>query len=245
VNSSVLIVDDEPLAIRSLRGHLIQLGWGAQIHEAGDGRTAISIANERRPSLLFLDIVMPGPNGLQVLNHLDYEPKVIFTTAHVQYAITAFELGAVDYLLKPFGQERLSRVLNRVESELLFSAVPLANRVQEAMDRRPNLSRIFVRDGHRIVPINLFDLERAQGADDYVSLFTLSKEYLVNVRLSTLEGKLSAAHFARIHRSHLINLDFITAIEPHDASRMRVVMKSGLTIVASRAGSRRLRRLAD
>jgi two-component system LytT family response regulator len=244
MDSCILIADDEPLAIRSLRGHLIQLGCRTPIREARDGRSAIAIANQSRPTLLFLDIVMSGISGLQVLEHLDYEPKIVFTTAHAQYAITAFELGAVDYLLKPFGQERLSRVLNRIGPGAPFSAVSIADRVQEAMDRRSHLSRIFVRDGHRIVPIDLVDLERAQGADDYVSLFTLSKKYLVNVRLSALEGKLSAAHFARIHRSHLVNLEFITSIEPHDASRMRVTMKSGVTIVASRAGSKQLRELA-
>jgi len=244
MNSSILIADDEPLARRSLRTHLSQLGWTTQIYEAKDGKSAIAIANEHRPELLFLDVVMPGATGLQVLARLDYEPKVVFTTAHDQYAVTAFELGALDYLLKPFGQERLSRVLQRIESTDWISSVPFASRAQEALDRRPYLSRIFVRDGNRIVPIALAELERAQGADDYVTVHTLNREYLVSVRLSELETQLSAVNFLRVHRSHIINLELIESIEPYDANRVKVVMKSGARIVASRTGSKKLRNLA-
>jgi len=106
------------------------------------------------------------------------------------------------------------------------------------------LSRIFVRDGNRIVPIPLASLERAQGADDYITIYSASKQYLVSVRLSALETQLGAAPFLRIHRSHLINLDFVNSIEPYDTARVEVVMKGGARIVASRAGSKRLRDLA-
>src|SRR5262249_8715542 len=107
----ILTAADEPLARRTLRKHLSDLGCGHQIHEAPDGKTAIALANKERPELIFLDIVMPGTTGLEVLEQLDYEPKVIFTTAHDQYAVTAFELGALDYVLKPFGRDRLESVL--------------------------------------------------------------------------------------------------------------------------------------
>src|SRR5579859_3755035 len=99
MKDAVLIADDEPLARRTLREHLRELGWAGQIHEARDGKSAIALANAQRPDLVFLDVVMPGATGLQVLEHLQYEPKVIFTTAYDQYAVTAFELGALDYLL--------------------------------------------------------------------------------------------------------------------------------------------------
>jgi len=103
---------------------------------------------------------------------------------------------------------------------------------------------IFVRDGNRIVPIALSSIERVQGADDYVTIVTPAKEYLVRVRLSDLEERLSHANFLRVHRSHLVNLDYVLSIEPHDASRLEVVMRSGARIVATRAGSKRLRELA-
>lgn len=243
MNSSVLIADDEPLARRTLREHLRGLGWAGTIHEAADGDAAIMGANDHRPELLFLDIVMPGASGLQVLEQLAYEPKVIFTTAHDQYAVTAFELGALDYILKPFGRDRLERVVRRAQAALNGASAPLLSRARESLEPTRALSRIFVRDGNRIVPIPLASLERAQGADDYVTVCTPAKQYLVSVRLSDLEGRLGG-RFLRVHRSHLINLEYVTSIEPYDAARVQVVMKSGATIVASRTGSKLLRDLA-
>src|SRR5215471_13717529 len=150
MRGSVLIADDEPLARRTLREHLRSLGWPGPVHEAADGKTAIALANKERPEVVFLDIVMPGATGLQVLERLDYEPKVIFTTAHDQYAVTAFELGALDYLLKPFGRDRLERVLHRAQAALSASAAPLLARAKESLEEKRALSRIFVRDGNRI-----------------------------------------------------------------------------------------------
>ena len=244
MKGSVLIADDEPLARRTLREHLRSLGWAGSIHEARDGKTAIALANNQRPDLLFLDVVMPGATGLEVLEQLDYEPKVIFTTAYDQYAVTAFELGALDYLLKPFGRERLERVLRRAQAALNGSAAPLISRARESLEPSRALSRIFVRDANRILPIDLTSIERVQGADDYVTICTVSKEYLVSIRLSDLEAHLAKANFLRIHRSHLINLEYVKSIEPYDAARVEVVMKNGARIVASRTGSKRLRDLA-
>jgi two-component system, LytTR family, response regulator len=244
VKGSVLIADDEPLARCTLREHLRDLGWAGPVHEARDGKTAVAVANSQRPDLVFLDIVMPGATGLEVLEQLDYEPKVIFTTAYDDYAVTAFELGALDYLLKPFGRERLERVVRRAQAALNGSAAPLLSRARESLEQARSLSRVFVRDGNRIVPIPLASLERVEGADDYVTLYTAAKAYLVSLRLSDLEGRLREANFMRIHRSHLINLEFVSSIEPYDAARVLVLMKGGTRIVASRAGSRRLRDLA-
>src|SRR5881392_2790697 len=143
MKGSVLIADDEPLARRTLREHLRDLGWTGPIQEARDGKTAIALANNERPELVFLDIVMPGATGLEVLEQLDYEPKVIFTTAHDQYAVTAFELGALDYVLKPFGRDRVKRVLERAQTN---SIVPLLSRARESLEQPRTLSRIFVRD---------------------------------------------------------------------------------------------------
>jgi two-component system LytT family response regulator len=243
MNGAVLIADDEPLARRTLRDHLRGIGWPGPIHEANDGKAAVTVANKWRPGLLFLDIVMPGASGLEVLQQLEYEPKVIFTTAHEQYAVTAFELGALDYLLKPFGRERLEKVVQRVQA-LSQGSVSLLTRAKESLGKSGGLSRIFVRDGNRIVPIPLASLERAQGADDYVTICTPTKDYLVSIRLSDLEGQLDPTKFLRIHRSHLVNLEYVTLIEPYDAARLEVVMKSGTRIVASRTGSKHLRDLA-
>jgi two-component system LytT family response regulator len=244
MNASILIADDEPLARRTLREHLSSLGWTGPMHEARDGKTAVSIANSQRPDVLFLDIVMPGATGLEVLEQLTYEPKVIFTTAYDQYAVTAFELGAIDYLLKPFGRERLERVLRRVRVALDGDVPPLLSRARQSLGPTRALSRIFVRDGNRILPIPLTSIERVQGADDYATICTAGKQYLVSIRLSDLEAYLARDNFLRIHRSHLINLEHVGSIEPYDAARVEVVMKSGTRIVASRKGSKCLRDLA-
>ena len=106
-----------------------------QFIEAGDGEAAIAIGNNRRPDLLFLDVVMPGATGLEVLERLEYEPKVIFTTAHDQYAVRAFELGALDYLLKPFGRDRLERVLRRAQAALNGLATPVLSRPRESLEQ--------------------------------------------------------------------------------------------------------------
>ena len=119
----------------------------------------------------------------------------------------------------------------------------LLSRAREALQPTRALSRVFVRDGNRIIPIALASIERVQGADDYVTIHTATKEYLVTLRLSDLEGRLRDANFLRIHRSHLINLEYVTSIDPYDAARVQVVMKSGARIVASRTGSKRLREL--
>jgi two-component system LytT family response regulator len=244
MNETILIADDEPLARRTLREQLRDLGCRGTIHEAADGKTAVTLANEERPDLIFLDIVMPGATGLQVLERLEYEPKVIFTTAHDEYAVTAFELGALDYVLKPFGRERLERVIKRARSASSTAASLLSRATQVLQPARRTLSKIFVRDGNRIVPISLANIERVQGADDYATIVTPTKEYLVSVRLTDLESHLGHESFVRIHRSHLINLEYVTAIEPCDVGRLQVMMKSGATITASRAGSKRLRELA-
>lgn len=244
MKGTILIADDEPLARRTLREQLRDLGCGGQIHEARDGKTAIALANKERPDLIFLDIVMPGATGLEVLAQLDYEPKVIFTTAHDQYAVTAFELGALDYVLKPFGRDRLERVLQRAQAALDSPSASVLSRATEALQPTRTLSRVFVRDGNRIIPIALTSIERIRGSDDYATIFTSPKEYLASIRLSDLETYLASANFMRIHRSHLINLEYVTSIEPYDGARVEVVMKSGSRIVASRAGSKRLRGLA-
>src|SRR5215813_14792375 len=129
----VLIADDEPLARRTLRQYLIELGWPGEICEAHDGKNAIEVANSQKPGLIFLDIIMPGASGLQVLEELTYEPSVIFTTAHDQYAVTAFELGALDYVLKPFGRERIARVLRRVEASAEEHEIAVSSRARETL----------------------------------------------------------------------------------------------------------------
>jgi two-component system LytT family response regulator len=243
-SQTILIADDEPLARQTLRAYLGDLGCTGAVYEAADGPSAIAIANQQRPDLIFLDIVMPGATGIQVLEQLRHDAVVIFTTAHDRYAVTAFELGALDYVLKPFGRDRLRRVIERATAASAGPATSILSRARDTLAPVRPLSKIFVRDADRIVPVPVAAIERVQGADDYVTIVTAIKEYLVSIRLSELEAELAPASFLRIHRSHLVNLEYVTSIERCDPSRMLVMMKSGARIAASRAGSKRLRELA-
>jgi len=148
-------------------------------------------------------------------------------------------------VLKPFGRDRLARAIARARSMTGATQVPLIDRAKAVLQpARPRLSKIFVRDGNRIVPVALASIERVQGADDYATIVTATKEYLVSVRLSDLEHHLGGENFLRVHRSHLINLEYVTSIQKGEIGRLEVLMKSGARITASRSGSKRLRDLA-
>jgi two-component system, LytTR family, response regulator len=242
MTGSILIADDEPLARRTLRTYLRDLGRRDAIHEAADGHTAVAIANREHPDLIFLDIVMPGATGLEVLEQLDYEAQVIFTTAHDQYAVTAFELGALDYLLKPFGAERFARALERARPVLLARRGSAAERGREVLgpDR---LQRLFVRDGGRIVPLAVTEIERVQACDDVVLVHAGGRTYRLAVTLAELEERLDPKRFVRVHRSHLVNLDQVVSFAPTEDARLLVTLRSGNTVFASRTRSRELRGL--
>ena len=160
----------------------------------------------------------------------------LISPAHYLIVFVAFQQSSILF----YGYDGF---LHRAQAALNGSASALLSRARESLDPAREVSRIFVRDGNRIVPVLLASLERAQGADDYVMISTTTKQYLVSIRLSDLEHRLRGASFLRIHRSHLINLKFVMSIEPYDAARVLVVMKSGVRIVASRMGSKRLRDL--
>ncbi|HEV2720247.1 MAG TPA: response regulator, partial [Thermoanaerobaculia bacterium] len=138
-----LIADDEPLARRTLREHLSAIDWIDVVGECGDGLSAIRAVDELRPDLLFLDIRMPGASGIAVAEQIEHRPYIIFTTAFDRYAVTAFEIGALDYLLKPFGRERVHAVLGRARTAIEHGLPPVAARANVLSPSRP-LSHVFV-----------------------------------------------------------------------------------------------------
>ena len=238
-----LIVDDEPLARARLRSLINGVNWLQCLGEAGSGRTALNAVKELSPDLLFLDIRLPGESGIDVLRRMSRPPAVMFTTAYDEYALTAFELGAIDYLLKPFGRERFNRALERARPVLeLKAGADVGARAREvfAGDR---VTRLFVRDGGRIVPLAARSIERIEACDDYVMVYAASRTYRLNLQLSAIESRLDPNQFVRIHRSHIVNLDSVTAIAPYDGSRFQVTLRGGAAIVASRQRSRVLRQL--
>jgi two-component system LytT family response regulator len=183
-------------------------------------------------------------SGLDVLAGLTHRPAVIFTTAHDRHAVTAFEIGAVDYLLKPFGRERFGRALERARPLLdSASGAATADRAREALAPGP-AARLFVRDGGRVVPVRIAAIERVEAADDFVIVHAGGRQFTLNLPLADLEQRLDSASFLRVHRSHIVNLDHVTSWAPVDGSRLAIRLRSGSTVMASRQRSRQLRELA-
>jgi two-component system, LytTR family, response regulator len=247
-----LVIEDEPLARRQLRELATGVPWLSCVGEVGDGAAAVRAIDELRPDLVFLDIRMPELSGLEVLERTEHEPAVIFTTAFDQYAVAAFELGALDYLLKPFGRERFLAAVERARRTLGAARPDEGDSDSSTLARaRAALGtsagpaeRIFVRDHGRIVPIPVRDIERLEAEDDYVAVHARGRRFLVYLPLGEFERRLDPERFLRVHRSHVVNLDFVTALVPFDAARLQVEMRDGTKLMASRARSRELRHLA-
>jgi two-component system LytT family response regulator len=240
----VLIVDDEPLARRTLRGHVSTVGWIREVHEASDGLSAIRAIDTLRPDLVFLDIRMPGTSGIAVAEQIVHRPFIIFTTAYDRYAVTAFEIGALDYLLKPFGRERVLAVLERARIGMEHGMPPIAARANQVLSPSKPLSHVFVKEHGRMIALSLERVERLEACDDY-ALCIDGRRHLLHARLHDLYARIDQTRFLRVHRSHVVNVDFITALEPRDGSRLTVVLASGARIPASRSGSAQLRPLKN
>jgi two-component system LytT family response regulator len=243
VKTRALIVEDEPIPRRRLAELLSAVDWIDCVGEASDGQSAVQMIDDLRPDLVFLDIEMPGMTGLEVLSKIEHDPAVVFTTAYDRYAVTAFELEALDYLLKPFGAKRLQSTLERVRKHLL-SDMPVAERARAALESRGSFSRIFVRDRGRIVPIQVESIDRLEAEDDYVGVHSNGRRYLVYLGMAEFEARLDPEKFVRIHRSHIVNLDRVAAFLPEDGGRLVIEMKDGTKLSASRTRSRELRHLA-
>jgi two-component system LytT family response regulator len=241
---TALIVDDEPLARKKIRDLLSSVPWIECVGEVGDGLTAVAAIDEQQPDLVFLDVQMPRLSGLEVLQRARHAPAVIFTTAYDRYAVTAFELAAVDYLLKPFGRERLLTSIERVRGVLGRSdAVQPVVRSREIMAAGPP-RRLFVREAGRVIPVRTSDVVRLEASDDFVVIHTTAQRYRMGVPLQDLAQRLDPAQFVRVHRSHVVNMDHVASMSPYDGSRMQVRLRDGTIIVASRQCSRALRVLS-
>jgi two-component system, LytTR family, response regulator len=240
---TALIVDDEPLARRKIRQLLAAVPWIECVGEVGDGLTAVSAIDEQQPDLVFLDIHMPRLSGLEILHRAKHAPAVIFTTAYDRYAVTAFELAAVDYLLKPFGRERLVTSLERVRTLLgRADSAQTAARSREAFGAGPT-RRLFVREAGRVIPVRTTDVVRLEASDDFVVIHTTAQRYRMGVPLQQIAERLDPSQFVRVHRSHIVNMDHVASMSPYDGSRLEVRLKDGTLLVASRQCSRALREL--
>ena len=240
----VLIVDDEDPARELMREYL---GREADVEVAGECRNgfdAVKAVAEQHPDLVLLDIQMPKLTGFEVLELIGREVAVIFVTAFDEHALRAFEVNAVDYLLKPVAPDRFRAALARARDRLQARApLPVAEIVQSARPPGAKAERILVRDGAKVVVIAAADLDYAEAQDDYVGLRSRGKLHLKQQTLAELESSLDPARFVRIHRSYLINVDRLTRLELAAKDARVAVLATGETLPVSRAGYARLKEL--
>jgi two-component system, LytTR family, response regulator len=239
----VLIADDEAPA-RALLRELVAARPGlAVVGEAADGLQAVELAQQRQPELVFLDVQMPGLDGFEVLELLDRQVGVIFVTAYDQYALRAFEVNAVDYLLKPFSEERFEEALRRAEQRL-GAQRPVTAGVLAAAARPAGTfaTRIVIKDGGRIELLAVADLDYARAQADYVELVSGERSWLKEQTLQDLEASLDPARFVRVHRSHLVRGELLIRIEPLTRDSRVAVLKTGARIPVSDNGLARVRR---
>jgi two-component system LytT family response regulator len=240
-----IIVDDEELA-----RHIVREMLGAHpeievVAECANGIEAVKAVAEHKPNLIFLDVQMPKLTGFDVLELIGTDTPVIFVTAFDQFAMRAFEVHAVDYLLKPIGKERFEAALQGAKSRL-GEKMPRAEELA-ASARPPQLylERIVVKDGTRVTLIPVGKLDYAEAQDDYVALASQGKKLLKQQTITGLEACLDPASFVRIHRSYIVNLERVTRIEPYGKDSRLAILADGSRLPVSRAGYARLKALLD
>lgn len=240
-----LVVDDEPVARAGLRHLLAGVAWLHCVGEAANGPAALEAIERLRPELVFLDIEMPGLRGTELIARLVHRPFVVFTTAYAEHAVTAFELGALDYLLKPFGPERLAASLDRIRAALGEPLPPALDRLGAAWGQGP-IERLFVRQGRAIVPLAVEAINWIEAVGDYVAVHgpTLTAPPLLHLSLQRLEARLDRRRFQRIHRTHIVNLDQVAAFRRQDGGGLVAELRDGTRLAVGRAKAQELRGLA-
>ena len=249
MKTQVLIVDDEPLARERLR-QLVEAESGLELAgECANGREAVAAVRNARPDLLFLDVQMPELDGFGVLEELGGErlPAVIFVTAHDRFALRAFEVHAVDYLLKPFDKERFQTALRRALDRLKRDDGTLARQLSALVaDLRPpakSPERLAVKTAGRVLMLKLDEIDWIESADNYVSLHVGNQEHLHRETMSALEGRLPAEKFLRISRSTIVNVDRIKELQPLFHGEYVVILRNGTRLTLSRTYRDRLDQL--
>ena len=248
---TTLIVDDEPLAREGLRMLLSEDPDVAAIHQAKDGREAITAIRKARPDLVFLDIQMPEMDGLSVVREIGAErmPAVVFVTAHDQHAIRAFEINAVDYLLKPVTRERFAQALARAKARLQTQPGEDASRqilslLETIAAPHRSVKRLAVRSAGKTVFVDVGDVDWIEGAENYVKLHAGRTAHLVHVAMGTLEKSLDPDTFLRIHRSIIVNIGRIKELEPALHGEYMVTLESGVRLRSGRTYHEKLKALA-
>lgn len=235
---NIMIVDDSRLARKELCSLLAEHAHCTIAGEAGDVQSAVALINELQPELLLLDIHLPDGSGFDVLEQCDYTPKVIFTTAYEQHALRAFEVNALDYLLKPVTQERLATALEKIAQS---EPVPQHTTTPTTPHNQHSPEHVFIREGERCHFVKFRDISRIAVEGNYVRVFFHSQSALLLRSLNYVEARLESNTFFRANRQEIINLNFIARIEPWVGDGLMIVMQDGTEVISSRRQARELK----
>lgn len=240
----IIIIDDELLARTLVREYIQKMEEIEVVAECANGYEGVKAIQQYKPDLIFLDIQMPKINGFEMLELLESLPSVIFTTAFDEYAIKAFEANAIDYLLKPFSEERFKQALDKwllKKKDTVTAINNLANLLEHSEKQPDEKNRIVVRTNTEITIIPVQDIHYIEAYDDYVKLFTKDKYYLKKKTMNHYEQILDTTLFFRAHRSFIINLQQLTRIESMEKNSYLALLKGGKKIPLSRTAYTKLR----
>jgi two-component system LytT family response regulator len=244
-----LVVDDEPLAREGVLLHLAGEPDVEVVGECGDGESAVAAIRELAPDLVFLDVQLPGLDGFEVLDRVaDPLPAVVFVTAYDRHALAAFERHALDYLLKPFDAARFARALERARAELTRRDREILGRevlaaLRELREKPAYLERVAVRTAGRYVFLRLDEVDWIEAAENYVRLHVAGRGFLLRETMSGLEAKLDPDRFLRVHRSAIVRIDCLQALEPLPGGDWAAVLRDGTRIASSRGYRERIEEL--
>ena len=241
-----LIVEDEELARSILREYLKSFPEIEVAGEYADGFSALRAIREQKPDMVFLDVQMPKLTGFEMLELLDDAPVIIFTTAFDQYAIKAFEINAVDYLLKPFPEERFREAVGKAVKRLRGKGQPVIEKLKTHLDKSVGvISRVVVRSGGEIRVIPVEQIIYIEALDDYVMIYTETGRFIKQKTMRYFDNHLPGDEFVRVHRSYIVNSGRIVKIEPYGKSSWIVVLKGSFRVPVSRSGYTLLKEVLD
>jgi two-component system LytT family response regulator len=237
-----LLIDDEPLSREIIKTYLRKFDDMEVVGECNDGFEGVKAIQQHSPDLIFLDIQMPKINGFEMLELIDQPPAVIFTTAFDEFAIRAFETSAVDYLLKPFSEERFMKAIEKLREKLSAASPTETSKLLETASASPSQhNRVVVKTGNKVKIIPIQDVHYMEADDDYVKIVTTEGSYLKNKTMQHYENTLDPLLFVRVHRSYIIQVNQITRIDPYQKETHMAVLRDGKQIPVSKTGYSKLK----
>ncbi|MCX6245413.1 MAG: LytTR family DNA-binding domain-containing protein [Bacteroidetes bacterium] len=244
MNTAIIIDDEQPA--REIIKHYLKGFPGIEVlGDFPDGFSGLKAIQELRPDIVFLDIQMPKLTGFEMLELVENPPRIIFSTAYDQYAIKAFEMSAVDYLLKPYSAERFGQAVKKVQEQLLTRKTeqPVNALIAKLDEKEEMLQRIAVKTRHKIEVIPVTEITFIEADDDYVTIHAGKEKYLKEKTMKYMESHLDPLQFVRIHRSYIVNVNHIARLELYQKETYHVLLKDGTSLRASTTGYKELKQM--